>query len=320
MPYGPRRKFSASVILCLLAFALLLTVACGPDSARPGEESPPTAGPTSAPQTAATTPGPTAVPPILATTPGPTARPPESVSATQPLPPPSAPSATQPLPPPSATGEPEAAPEEAVNETAEPGDFPDDPRGLMFATLHGPLTPIARKMAESGNQAYIPVLMEFLRFRAGDEGIDSLASFISRIKDNVPIDQAMVLPPEQRDWNWWVEWLGQHPEVRPPEGFAAWKGQLFGFIDPAMGAFFYEDVKSEIRIEEIVWGGVRKDGIPDLTNPPVVPADEADYLNWDDRVFGVSINGEHRAYPLRILNPHEMANDVVGGVPFALAY
>ena len=52
----------------------------------------------------------------------------------------------------------------------------------------------------------------------------------------------------------------------------------------------------------------------------MVPADEADYLNWDDRVFGVSINGEHRAYPLRILNPHEMANDVVGGVPFALAY
>ena len=37
------------------------------------------------------------------------------------------------------------------------------------------------------------------------------------------------------------------------------------------------------------------------------------------RVFGVFINGEHRAYPHRILNAHEMANDVVGGVPFALA-
>ena len=38
------------------------------------------------------------------------------------------------------------------------------------------------------------------------------------------------------------------------------------------------------------------------------------------QVFGVSINGEHRAYPLRILNAPEMANDVVGGVSFALAY
>ena len=163
MTPGPRRKFPASGILCLLAFALLLTVACEPDGARRGEESPPTAGPTSAPQTAAMTPGPTAVTQILATTSGPTARPPESVSTTQPLPPPSATPATPPLPPPSATGEPEAAPEEAVNETDEPGDLPDDPRDLMFATLHGPLTPIARKMAESGNQAYIPVLMEFLR-------------------------------------------------------------------------------------------------------------------------------------------------------------
>ena len=79
-------------------------------------------------------------------------------------------------------------------------------------------------------------------------------------------------------------------------------------------------VKTRIRLEEIVWGGVRKDGIPDLTNPPVTSAEQATYLDSADRVFGVSINGEHRAYPLRILNAHEMANDVVGGVPFALAY
>ncbi len=49
-------------------------------------------------------------------------------------------------------------------------------------------------------------------------------------------------------------------------------------------------------------------------------AEEATFLDVDERVFGVSINGKHRAYPHRILNPHEMANDVVGGVPFALAY
>ena len=91
-------------------------------------------------------------------------------------------------------------------------------------------------------------------------------------------------------------------------------------VDPGMGAFLYDGVKATIRLEEIVWGGVRKDAIPDLTNPPVIPAEEATYLDFDERVFGVSINGKHRAYPHRILNPHEMANDVVGGVPIALAY
>ena len=77
---------------------------------------------------------------------------------------------------------------------------------------------------------------------------------------------------------------------------------------------------ARIQLEEIAWGGVGKDGIPDLRYPPVVTAGEADYLESSDRVVGVSINGEHRAYPLRILNLHEMANDIVGGVPFALAY
>ena len=87
-----------------------------------------------------------------------------------------------------------------------------------------------------------------------------------------------------------------------------------------MGAFFYDGVKTNIRLEEAVWGGVPKDGIPDLVNPPVVPGNQASYLGATDRVFGVSINGEHRAYPLRVLNPHEMANDVLGGEPIALAY
>ena len=62
------------------------------------------------------------------------------------------------------------------------------------------------------------------------------------------------------------------------------------------------------------------DGIPDLQNPSTLAPHEADYLSLDDRVFGVSINGEHRAYPLRIINAHEMANDIVGGEPIALAY
>ncbi|MEP6267143.1 MAG: DUF3179 domain-containing protein, partial [Paracoccaceae bacterium] len=40
----------------------------------------------------------------------------------------------------------------------------------------------------------------------------------------------------------------------------------------------------------------------------------------DDLVFGVSINGDVRAYPLRIMGWHEMFNEVIGGVPVALAY
>ena len=44
-------------------------------------------------------------------------------------------------------------------------DLPDDPTELMFAILDETLDRVARKTAYSGNQTYIPVLLEFLRFQ-----------------------------------------------------------------------------------------------------------------------------------------------------------
>jgi hypothetical protein len=73
-------------------------------------------------------------------------------------------------------------------------------------------------------------------------------------------------------------------------------------------------------VEEIQWGGVVVDGIPALDNPTMIPATEGDYLEPGEPVFGIELNGDARAYPLRIMDWHEMANDVVGGVPISLAY
>ena len=39
-----------------------------------------------------------------------------------------------------------------------------------------------------------------------------------------------------------------------------------------------------------------------------------------DYVFGIVLGGEARAYPLRIMDWHEMANDVVGGAPVSIPY
>ncbi|MEM7166505.1 MAG: DUF3179 domain-containing (seleno)protein [Planctomycetota bacterium] len=44
------------------------------------------------------------------------------------------------------------------------------------------------------------------------------------------------------------------------------------------------------------------------------------YIVADDRVIGVTINGEARAYPLRVLTYHEVANDTLGGVPILVSY
>lgn len=71
---------------------------------------------------------------------------------------------------------------------------------------------------------------------------------------------------------------------------------------------------------EIRSGGPPKDGIPALSTPTMIAAAEADYLQPNDRVIGVVIDGQARAYPLAILNYHEIVNDRVGEQPFAVSY
>jgi len=123
----------------------------------------------------------------------------------------------------------------------------------------------------------------------------------------------------------WYEamlWQQAHPEIRPHESYRGLKLSLLARIDPSFLDFFDAggDDRLRIRLEEIAWGGVVVDGIPSLDFPKMLPAAQARYLNDDDLVFGVVLNGDARAYPLRIMGWHEMFNDVVGGVPVALAY
>ncbi len=173
------------------------------------------------------------------------------------------------------------------------------------------------EMGDSGNVGFAPVLVDLMRFSWSGETRSQLAAALVQLTDN---SESAAVEPRHLQWDWWVVWLGENPQVEAVDGYAGWKGRLFEKTDEDMGALLYPHIPTRIRLEEVVWGGVPKDGIPSLDNPPVLPADQALYLNPTDRVFGVSFNGEHRAYPLRVMNPHEMANDVVGGVPFALAY
>ena len=64
-----------------------------------------------------------------------------------------------------------------------------------------------------------------------------------------------------------------------------------------------------------------KDGIPSIDNPQFLKGEEADNQMLEtERVIGVSINGDHRAYPLNMLSRHEIVNDTVGGVPVAVTW
>ncbi len=118
----------------------------------------------------------------------------------------------------------------------------------------------------------------------------------------------------------WIEAIGRREDIVPASGYVAFKSRLFAKIDPAMAAFLDENASRTIRVEEIVWGGVKKDGIPALDHPEFISAEKATWMIDEEQVFGVAIGNDVRAYPGRILAWHEMANDRVGGRAVSLSY
>ncbi len=187
---------------------------------------------------------------------------------------------------------------------------------LQWAVLSGHRETFRSALATieaRGNPDLAASLITGLRFTRGPRG--EIAESLRKITG------AKV---ETDSWFDWMLWQEANPQITPHPTFPAFKKALLTSIDPNFDIFLKDEFitpeKMKIRLEEITWGGVRKDGIPSLDNPDLIAAADASYMREDDLVFGVSINGDTRAYPLRIMGWHEMFNEVIGGVPVALAY
>ena len=62
------------------------------------------------------------------------------------------------------------------------------------------------------------------------------------------------------------------------------------------------------------------EALPPLDHAPLMRAKAATHMRPEELILGVELGGDARAYPLRILGAHGVANDTINKIPVALVY
>jgi hypothetical protein len=158
------------------------------------------------------------------------------------------------------------------------------------------------RIAADWEDAYATMLLDLIYFSTSPE-IDAAMTRLLEEKSGIRF---------RGDYDPFYRWVwtsnpGQHPR------YAEFMATLYSEIDPAFRDYFDDQPRTLIRLDEVLWGGVNQDGIPPLVRPKMLAARDATYLDDDNIVFGVYLDGEARAYPKRILAWHEMVKDRIGG-------
>lgn len=118
-------------------------------------------------------------------------------------------------------------------------------------------------------------------------------------------------------------------DIPAPPDYLETKRAIFTNTVPGWERIF---VEGDIDWRHVSWGGVLIDNrahdatddicncIPAADNPEVSSASDATWLQDDDIVFGIEVNGEYRAYPRQIMEVREMVNDTLGGRDLGIPY
>lgn len=156
------------------------------------------------------------------------------------------------------------------------------------------------------------MLVEAARFCRSPGGFQKVFQLID--KKNQTVNSDVVMDVDKAYMRIWNRDYNPHPD------YATFKGKLHETLDPSFKRYFEKTDNAKIRLDEIRWGGVKRDGIPPLKDPKMLEASEADYLGDDNVVFGVVNGDDVRCYPKRILAWHEMFKDTIGGTSFCGVY
>jgi hypothetical protein len=176
------------------------------------------------------------------------------------------------------------------------------------------------KVAASADPRIVWIVSDLMRFAGGFELRNALAEVASELlgKDL----------QSRKSWGDVTDHLIAW-DIPAPPNYLDTKRALFVAVVPVWDKIF---VEGDIDWRLVSWGGVLIDDraydttdeecscIPAADNPEVISASEATWLQDDDIVFGIEVNGEFRAYPRQIMEVREMVNDTLGGRDLGIPY
>ena len=176
------------------------------------------------------------------------------------------------------------------------------------------------EIAASGDPRLAWIVSDMMRFVSNPRLSAALA--------DAAADLLGIAAPTGNPWeeitNHLIAW-----DIPAPPDYLAVKRAIFTTAVPGWDRLF---VEGDIDWRLVSWGGVLIDDrpfgrtdepcncIPAADDPEVSTAAAATWLEDDDIVFGIVVNGEARAYPRRIMEVREMVNDTLGGRDLGIPY
>ena len=122
----------------------------------------------------------------------------------------------------------------------------------------------------------------------------------------------MLIPNRTLIKSKWARWLiyplSLIPVVYLLSGFSFSKDNGFDLTEALIPA------------DQIYNGGPPRDGIPAIDQPNFVRSNNAKFLKQDDRILGLVYEDVTRAYPIKILNYHEIVNDQIHQQAIIISY
>lgn len=217
------------------------------------------------------------------------------------------------------------------------GEPPEIPQGDLSADLQAAVDTVFFEALE--NAAWGPPQAEALKVieASGDVRIVWAIADMMRFTWRLEFHNALsstagnMLGLSFNDFDRWNEITNHLIAWDVPDfpGYLDVKRAIFTRFVPGWDNIF---VEGDIDWRMVSWGGVLIDDrpfgveeicsncIPAADDPAVSSADEATWLEDDDIVFGVEVNGEYRAYPRQIMEVREMVNDTLGGRQLGIPY